>query len=185
MEQELSQNIYMIEQELLLVDKNDNFLGKYAPKSRCHIGTGLHHRAFTILIRNQKGEVLLQKRKHKLWDGFWDLTNSHPLHKEDGTDETYEEAAQRCLKREWGIEIPVKKLFGFNYFARFTKFSENEYCAFLVGEHNGEVYPNSEVAYGYKWVPLDELLKDFKIHPQNYTPWLIKALEEYKLRKNE
>ena len=73
----------MTEQELLLVDKNDNLLGKYAPKSRCHIGTGLHHRAFTIMIRNKKGEVLLQKRKHKLWDGFWDLTNSHPLHKMD------------------------------------------------------------------------------------------------------
>jgi isopentenyl-diphosphate delta-isomerase len=176
----------MTEQELLLVDKNDNFLGKYAPKSRCHIGTGLHHRAFTFLILNSKGEILLQDRKHQIWDHYWDITASHPIHKEDGADETYEQAASRCLKREWGVDFPIKKLFGFNYFAKYqNNLCENEYCAVLLGKYDGEVYPNLEVAYGYKWVPLDELLKDFKIHPENYTPWLIKALEEYKLRKNE
>lgn len=174
----------MAEQQLILVDENDKFLGKYAPKGQCHFGKGLHHRAFTIMIQNKKGEVLLQKRKHKLWDHFWDLTNSHPLHREDGTDETYEEAAHRCLEREWGIEIPVKKLFAFNYFAKYKgNFCENEYCAFLVGEYDGKVNPNTEVAHEYKWMPLDKLLKDIKIHSQEYTPWLIKALEELEAHK--
>jgi len=172
----------MGQQNLILVDKNDKFLGKYASKERCHIGEGLHHRAFTILIFNKKGKVLLQKRKHKLWDGFWDLTNSHPLHK-DNKNESYHQAVTRCLKKEWGIEIPVKKLFGFNYFAKYKKnFCENEYCLFLVGEHNGSVHPNPEVAYGYKWRRLKVLLDDIKIHPGNYTPWTIKALQEFESR---
>lgn len=171
----------MAEQYLILVDENDNFLGKYAPKSRCHTGRGLHHRAFTILILNKKREVLLQKRKHKLWDGYWDLTNSHPLHAEE-KDEKYEQAAKCCLKREWGIEIPVKKLFSFNYYAKYGNFCENEYCAFLVGEYNGEVYPNPKVAYGYKWMSLEKLLKDIKINREVYTPWAIRALEEYEKR---
>lgn len=167
----------MTEQILLLVDKNDKFLGQYASKSKCHTGRGLHHRAFTILICNKKGEVLLQKRKHKIWDKFWDLTNSHPLHKEDGNDETYEEAAKRCLKKEWGIEIPLKKLFGFNYFAKHKgNFCENEYCAFLAGEHNGEVFPDPGLIYEHKWLPLNKLLKEIKAHPGKYTPWLIKAI---------
>ena len=218
------------EQQLILIDENDNFLGKYAPKSKCHFGKGLHHRAFTLLIHDSKGKVLLQDRKHKLWDYYWDLTNSHPiyhqskkttdlsvdellslrgnfcragqlhsfdvkldekipralpveLHKEDGTDESYEESVSRCLRREWGIDFPVKKLFSFNYYARFGDFCENEYCAFMVGQYNGEVYPNSEVAYGYKWMPLSELLEDVKIHREIYTPWLLKALEEMQKRK--
>jgi len=42
------------------------------------------------------------------------LTNSHPLHKKDGSDESYQEAISRCLRREWGIGLPVRKIFGFN-----------------------------------------------------------------------
>lgn len=171
----------MAEQQLILVDKNDKFLGKYASKNRCHAGSGLHHRAFTIMILNKKGEVLLQKRKHKLWDGYWDLTNSHPLHLK-GNDETYEQAATRCLKREWGVKFSVKKLFGFNYFAKYGNFCENEYCAFLLGKYNGEVCPSPKVAYDYKWMSLDKLLRDIKINPKNYTPWAVKALEEYEKR---
>lgn len=173
----------MTEQILILVDKNDSPLGKYAQKSRCHAGKGLHHRAFTILIYNKKGEVLLQLRKHKLWDKFWDLTNSHNLHKQDGKDETYREATQRCLKREWGIKVPLKKLFGFNYFADYGDFCENEYCAVFVGEHNGEVYPNPEVIYKHKWMALKDLLEDIKKDPKTYTPWAIAALRELEKRR--
>lgn len=169
----------MTGQQLLLVDDQDNFLGKYAPKMKCHTGGGLHHRAFTIMILKKKDEVLLQQRKHELWDDYWDLTNSHPLHKKDEDDETYEEAAQRCLEREWGIRIPVKKLFAFNYFAKYkNNLCENEYCVFMIGRYDEKPHPNLEVAYGYKWMSLKELLKDIKIHPSQYTPWLVKALEE-------
>lgn len=173
----------MGQQNLILVDKNDKFLGKYASKERCHIGKGLHHRAFTILIFNKKGEVLLQKRKHKLWDGFWDLTNSHPLHK-DNKNESYHQATSRCLKREWGIEIPVKKLFAFNYFTSYGNFCENEYCLILIGKYDKKVYPNPEVIYGYKWMKFEKLLKDIKINPSWYTPWLIQALGKVAKFKN-
>jgi len=171
----------MDNQQLILVDEQDKFLGKYAAKADCHSGQGLHHRAFTIMILNSKNEVLLQKRKHSLWDGYWDLTNSHPLHLGEN-DETYEQAALRCLKREWGVEFPVKKLFGFNYFSQYGDFCENEYCAFMLGEYDGEVYPNPEVAYGYKWISLKDLLADVKKNQESYTPWAVRALEEYEKR---
>lgn len=172
-------------QLLLLVDKNDRFLGKYALKDKCHTGRGLHHRAFTILIYNKKGEILLQKRKHVLWDGFWDLTNSHPLHLKNGDDESYLRAARRCLKREWGIKTPVVKLFGFNYFAKFANFCENEYCAFLVGEYSGKVFPNPEVAYGYRWSPFKKLLREIKNSPGKYTPWALIALSKFSSRAKD
>ncbi len=171
----------MNKKQLILVDEKDNFLGKYASKSRCHCGDGLHHRAFTILILNQKDEVLLQKRKHKLWDGFWDLTNSHPFHQGD-IDETYEEAVSRCLENEWGVIFPVKKLFDFNYFAKYGDFCENEFCVCFSGEYNGEVFPNPKIIYKYKWIPLKKLFLNIKTKPNLYTPWAKIALEKYEER---
>lgn len=169
----------MAEQQLILVDKNDRFLGKYAPKNQSHTGKGLRHRAFTILILNNKKEVLLQKRKHQVWDNVWDLTNSHPLHLKNGYDETIEQAASRCLKREWGVDFPIKNLFGFSYFARYkNNLCENEYCYFLLGRYSGKVFPNNQVAYDFKWLALFKLLKKVKTHPENYTPWLVRSLQE-------
>lgn len=188
-----------MEEELLLVDDNDVFAGNYAPKGGCHHGTGLHHRAFTLLIYNSRGEILLQERKHELWDKFLDLTNSHPLRRvrsfelvplissgraqQNDSYETYDEALERCLLREWGVAFPVKRLFGFNYFVRYEDdLCENEYCAFFIGKFDGRVFPNFEVLYGYKWLPFGHFLADVKLHPQGYTPWLIKAMEEFVAR---
>jgi isopentenyl-diphosphate delta-isomerase len=177
-----------MEEELLLVDDNDVFTGNYAPKSDCHRGSGLHHRAFTLLIYNSRGEILLQERKHELWDKFLDLTNSHPLRVFSGPTqsdsyETYDEALERCLLREWRVAFPVKKLFGFNYFASYgDDLCENEYCAFFIGKFDGQVFPNLEVLYGYKWMPFEHFIADVKLHPESYTPWLIKAMEEFVAR---
>jgi len=182
--QKLSQTVYMPDQKLILVDENDRFLDKYASRKKCHLGLGLHHRSFTVMILNKKGEVLLQHRKHQLWDKVWDLTNSHPQRLADGTDETYEEAIQKCLIREWGISIPVKKIFSFNYYAKLDGQCENEFCVFFMGKYNGQIFPNSEVAYGSKWIALPELLADIKINPNQYTPWAIKALKEFSLGNN-
>lgn len=172
----------MNEQALVLVDEKDRPIGQCAPKSQCHLGEGLHHRAFTLLIFNQKGEVLLQQRKHQLWDKIWDLTNSHPVRKENGGEENYEEAIQRCLKREWGVGFSVKKLFGFNYFAQYGHLCENEYCAFFVGEYSGEVFPNSEVAYGYRWLAYLKLIEEINNSSDKFTPWAIQAVQEFSRR---
>lgn len=173
----------MADQNLVLVDENNNPSGEYAPKMVCHSDKGLTHLAFTVLILNSKNEVLLQNRKHLLWDHFWDLTNSHPLHLENH-DESISEAVGRCVQKEWGINLPVKELFSFRYFAKHkNNFCENEYCVFLLGKYDGEVYPSDEVAYGYKWMSFEDLKKDIKVHPEFYTPWLVRGVSELEKRK--
>lgn len=161
-------------QQVILVDRNDNFLGKYAPRHKAHIRKGLHHRAFVCFVLNQKREILLHRRKHWLWDGLWDLTAvSHPLHIR-GNDESYQEAASRALKKEMGIEeMEVKKIGGFNYYAKHEKDEgcENEYCAVLFGRYDGPVRPDEEDVYEYKWMDFKEFIKDIKKQPQIYTPW--------------
>lgn len=161
-------------QMLLLVDESDIFSGEYAKRIDCHLGKGLHHRAFVVLLENSKGEVLLQKRKHTLWDDFWDTTAiSHVLHLEDH-DETYEDAGLRALKDEMGIiNVKILKVGGFNYFAKHERNSENEYCAILLGKYDGEIFPSSEALYEFKWLDKKNFIKDCLTSDPKYTPWAL------------
>lgn len=168
----------MDKQIILAVDENGKFRGEYIPKMVGHTGKGRRHLAITVLLYNKKGEVLLQKRRHKIFDNIWDLTGAtHPLHKEDGTDESLEEATRRCLEAEWGIrEIGEIKVIGkFNYFAKYGEYCENEHCAILVGEYNGPIEMDPKAGYGYKWVEREEFLKDIKKNPKKYTAWAQEA----------
>lgn len=164
----------------MLVDENDNFLGKYVLRHKAHTGKGLHHRAFVCFVLNKKREILLHRRKHWLWDGLWDLTAvSHPLHLADH-DEYYQEAASRALKKEMGIEgVEVEKLGGFNYYAKHEKDDgcENEYCAILYGRWDGTVKPDKEDVYEYKWMSFANFIRDIKKQPQIYTPWAVLTIE--------
>lgn len=169
----------MKHQMLLLVDENDNFTGEYATKEECHAGNGKHHRAFVLLILNKEKKILLQKRKHERWDNYWDLTAaSHPLHLED-RDETYEEAGNRCLKIEWGFSTELKSILAFNYFENYNGQCENEYCTLLFGQYDGELNPNKENAYGYKWIDLKELSDDISKNEKSYTPWAVIAIKKF------
>jgi len=164
-----------IHQQLLLVDEKDTFFGQYADRLSCHTGKGLHHRAFVVVVFNDKKEILLQKRKHVLWDKFWDVTAiSHVLHLSNH-DETYEEAAHRSLHHEMGIpKITLKNIGGFNYFAEYkNNYCENEYCAVLVGTWEGEIKVNRDIVYEYTWMPVEKFYTDVKQNEKKYTPWAV------------
>ena len=174
----------MNDQMILGADENGNFTGEYFPKSVGHTGEGKHHFAITVQIYNANGELLLQKRKHKIFDNIWDMTAStHQLHREDGTDETDEEAALRALKVEYGIKgVNLKNLGGFNYFSKYGGLCENEYCMMMVGEYNESFKLNSEVGYEYKWMDKHEFLKDVEQNQESYTPWTIEGVKLLKMK---
>lgn len=167
-----------MKQTLILVDEGDMQTG-YAPKEACHTGNGMRHRAFVTIVFDRRGRVILQKRKHKLFDGFWDLTAiSHNLHISN-RNESYQEASDRALKKEMGIShIAVKKAGGFSYFARDGKNCENEYCAILIGSYNGKIIPNKEEVYEFKKVDFNRLVLDVFNNPKKYTPWAVLAVKE-------
>lgn len=58
-------------EELILVDRDDNELG-HLSKALCHDGAGVLHRAFSLFLFNDRGELLLQQRskEKRLWPGF-------------------------------------------------------------------------------------------------------------------
>ncbi|MBI2012380.1 NUDIX domain-containing protein [Candidatus Curtissbacteria bacterium] len=157
--------------KVILVDKKDNFVG-YALVEKAHKGQGKHHRAFVTALVDLKGRVLLQRRKHKLFNGQWDLTAiSHPL-RLNGKGESYQEASDRALAKEMGIgHVRVKKVGAFNYFAKDGANCENEYCAVLVGKFDGEYEPNRGEVYESKQVRFEDFVRDQKQDPKKYTPW--------------
>jgi len=160
-----------LEQTLILVDNNDRILG-YAPRSVCHTGKGRRHRAFVVALYNNNGMLLLQRRKHDLFSNMWDLTGaSHPLRLKS-RNETYSEAATRCVKTEFGISgVHFRRIGAFNYFAPQGKKCENEHCAVIVGRYDGKVRPNHNVAYGFRWVTLRETLTEIRKKPESFVMW--------------
>lgn len=173
-----------MDQTILSVDDNGKFLG-YIPKEEGHTGEGRRHLAIAVLLQNSKNQVLLQKRKHKIFDNIWDITGAtHPLHLENKTNESLEEATGRCLAEEWRIKqkIALKNLGFFNYFAQYGDNCENEHCFLMIGQYDGEVSLNPDLGYEYKWVEKEEFLKDIAQNPANYTPWAkeaVRLLPEY------
>lgn len=172
------------EKQIIIACDDSGNLGGYIPKEVGHIGDGQRHLAIAVLLINQNGEVLLQKRKHRVFDDIWDVTGAtHPLHRPDGTDETLEEATLRCVKREFGIEPKevrnLKSYGAFNYFAKDGNHCENEYCAMMVGEYDGEVSLNPQEGYGYKWISKEEFIKDIERSPGKYTPWAREGVKLY------
>lgn len=170
--------------KVIQVDDKDNRIG-YASLSKSHRGRGKHHRAFVTILFDKEAQVILQKRKHRLFDGLWDLTAiSHPLHF-NGRDESYQEASDRALKKEMGIgSVPIKKIGGFNYMARDGRNCENEYCTILVGRYDGIYEPNSKEVYETKKINFDEFISDVGSNPKKYTPWARQAAKELKKFKD-
>ena len=166
----------MPEEMLLVVDDSDNIKG-YATRAGCHTGNGRHHRAFVLLLYNKEKKILIQKRKSKLWDGFWDITGaSHVLHV-NGRNESYEEAAERCAKNEWGTSARMKKILAFNYFERFDGKCENEYCALIAGQIKGKIKPDKNHVHDHRWVILKDLVDDMDKNPDKYVPWAKVAVD--------
>jgi isopentenyldiphosphate isomerase len=154
--------------------------GEVFPKELGHTGAGKHHLAISIILVNPQDQILLQQRKHLVFDDIWDVTlSSHQLHREDGSNETDEEAAMRALKREYGItEVKnLKNWGGVNYFAQYGGFCENEHDIFLTADYDGNLNLNPEVGYGYEWLDRREFLEDIEANPQSYAPWVVKGTQ--------
>lgn len=161
--------------ELVLVDENGKKIG-YGTYDKCHTGRGRRHRAFVTLLFDKDDNVLLQRRKHRLFDGLWDLTAiSHPLHI-NGRDESYQEASNRALQKEMSISnVRISEIGAFNYFAKDGENCENEYCAILAGNFDGAYKPNKNEVYETKEVNFQEFLTDIEKNPKKYTRWAVLA----------
>ena len=112
---------------LILVDSSDRETGQL-DKSACHDGEGQLHRAFSVFIFNDAGELLIQQRAadKRLWPSFW--SNSCCSHPRAG--EAIDDAAERRCQQELGIAASLTFLYKFEYQAAYEDIgSERELCS--------------------------------------------------------
>lgn len=107
----------LLHEALILVDKNDQIIGKIS-KLEAHILQNGHsplHRAFSLFHFNSKNQLLVQKRsRYKItFPSLWTNTVcSHPLYneKEIESDEGIKHAANRRAIYECNLNIPIENL---------------------------------------------------------------------------
>ena len=156
-------------EELILVDRDDKEIG-YLSKARCHDGDGVLHRAFSLFLFNDAGELLLQQRSEqkRLWPGYW--SNSCCSHPRRG--ESMETATMRRLADELNIEASLEHVYRFCYTAEFDEAgSENELCHVYLGRITGDAEPNDSEIAGIRYVSSGALDEELSRHPERFTPW--------------
>lgn len=164
------------EEKVILVNENDEVLG-LMPKMEAH-EKALLHRAFSVFIYNDKGQLMLQQRALSKYHtpGLW--TNTCCSHQRLG--ETNIEAGKRRLMEEMGFSTELQESISFIYKAPFENgLTEHEYDYILIGHYNQNPDPNPNEVASWKWVNLDELQIDIKTNPHHYTAWFKIIFEKH------
>ena len=165
-----------MEEYVILVDENDNPIGK-EDKVKCHLPNGKLHRAFTALIFNSEEKLLLTKRGDgkMLWPGDWDGTvASHPRE-----SETYVSSAERRMPEEIGINCEMNYVNKFEYHVPYKSVgSENEICGTLIGTVDSfdESSLIKDEISEIKWIDPNELKNELEQNKDTYCPWMVIAL---------
>ena len=167
----------MSDEYVILVDGNDIPIGT-EEKVKCHLPDGKLHRAFTALLFDKNGRLVLTRRaKEKmLWPEDWDGTfASHPRE-----SESYVSSGERRMPEELGIEGKLDYLHKFEYHVPYKNVgSENEICGTLIGviDETTELKKIEGEIDEIKWISAKELLSEIKTNPKIYCPWMLIALE--------
>ena len=159
-------------ESLILVDAADRAIG-HMSKTDCHQGRGTLHRAFSLLIFNDNGELLLQQRApaKPLWPLYWSNSCcSHPRR-----TETMEAAIGRRQREELGVNCPMHFLFKFHYQAQFdAAHAEHELCSVFVGRCAETVNVNRGEIIALRWIRPEALQAEMLGNgAERFTPWFV------------
>lgn len=165
-----------MEEQVILIDEHDREVG-VGEKLATH-REGALHRAFSVVIFNSAGEMLLQQRAVTKYHsgGLWSNTCcGHPR-----PGETTEAAARRRLQEEMGVDCPLEEAFTFRYRTELEDgLSENEYDHVLVGHCDVTPQPTRDEVGDWRWMCMADLRRDIAAQPERYTYWFKVLLEHW------
>lgn len=154
--------------DIILVDPDDVPTG-VGTKTDVH-RRGLRHRAISVLVRNRRGDLLIQRRSAAKYHsgGLWaNACCSHPRPGESALD-----AAHRRLPEEMGFDCPLAPLFKTHYRALLDNgFIEDEVVHAFGGLYDGPVAPDPTEVSEWRWVSLDALEQERRARPEAYAVW--------------
>ncbi len=168
-------------ENVILVDKNDNVLG-IMEKVAAH-QLGQLHRAFSVFVFNNKGQLLLQQRAHDKYHSAGKWSNTCCSHPRPGEQNI--EAAKRRLKEEMGLECELRYGFDFIYRTDFSNgLCEHEFDHVFFGTTDALPAIDPQEVADYAFMSLDELNEKLKQNADEYTEWFKicfdRVIEHYK-----
>jgi 16S rRNA (adenine1518-N6/adenine1519-N6)-dimethyltransferase len=155
-----------------IVNKNDRILG-HASRSEVH-GNNLLHRAVHILIFNEAGEVYLQQRSR--WKDRYPLKWDSSAAGHVGAAESYDETAQRELKEELAVNVPLRKISELSA----AQHTDHEFIWLYRGLVSGDLVPNkSEIERGTFLPPA--VVDDWtSVRPEDFAPGFLECWKVYR-----
>jgi len=158
----------MKEEEVILVNQENEQIGTM-PKMEAH-EKALLHRAFSVFITNDKGEIMLQQRAASKYHSPLLWTNTCCSHQRVG--ESNIDAGKRRLQEEMGFQAELKELFSFIYKAPFDNgLTEHEFDHVMLGSFNAEPNINPDEVEAWKWMSPEMVKEDIIDNPNEYTAW--------------
>jgi isopentenyl-diphosphate delta-isomerase len=155
-------------EQVILVNEFDEETG-VMEKMEAH-EKALMHRAFSVFIFNEEGEMLLQQRAARKYHSPNLWTNACCSHPRPGEDTV--NAAQRRLNEELGFKTPLEKTFEFTYKALFDNgLTENEFDHVYTGTYDGIIRPNPSEVLDYCYKSMTDIQQSLQTHPHKYTVW--------------
>lgn len=168
------------DREQLLVELVDDTGGAIGSCSvaDAHTPPGRRHRAFSVLLRDADGRVLLQQRAEvkTRFAGRWSNTCcGHPA-----PGEPVAEGAAKRLADEMGLSADLTEVGVYAYQAgdEASGRIEYEWDHVLVGRIDAGAAPAPDPAEvsDYAWIAPDRLRAAMTDDPDSYTPWLAGVL---------
>lgn len=157
-----------------LVDDQDHVIGQM-DKIEAHRGEGKLHRAISVFLFNDQGQLLIQKRSNKKIVGAGQWANTCCGNVRPG--ESYHGCADRRLREELGItQVDLRPVLKFQYFARCNDlFSEREIDQVFYGTYDGQVTPNPDEVAEFQWVAFEDVYENKA--GLDFAPWFVIMLQ--------
>ena len=176
----------MIDRERLLVelvDEAGRAIGSCSV-AEAHTAPGRRHRAFSVLLRDDSGRLLLQRRAANKTRFASRWSNSCCGHPKPGQD--LREAATARVTEELGIPAdrlsPLREAGTFGYRAADPASGRVEYewdhvlVGVLAADGGSIPAPDPAEVAECAWLSRDELRAAMAANPDDYTPWLADVL---------
>ena len=187
LQQEDAAQATLMAEAVVAVAEDDTVIGPMS-KLEAHQGAGHYHRAFSVLLFNTKGEMLLQQRSSDkvTFPNVWaNACCSHPLHSPEELELEnamgVKRAAVRKLEQELGIDpaqvstddmVYMTKM---RYSARMNQeWIERELDHIIVMCADVEIDPNPNEVANTLWVDHDKMeamLLEERAADQAIAPW--------------
>lgn len=164
---------------VILVDAQDRELGQIE-KMEAH-EKGLLHRAFSVFVVNDAGELLLQQRAWGKYHsgGLW--TNTCCSHPRPG--EPVAAAAERRLSEEMGMRCELVPAFHFVYRSELDGgLIEHELDHVFMGRTSAVPVVNSEEVAGYRYARWEDVEQEMAEAPERFTVWFRICFSEVRRR---